>query len=101
MQVIIFGEKGAYAHLNGRTLKVRPHVLHGVEINPSFVAVIDPDDIKKTIDVPLKNVLIVDAQNFGPAFKDYDNAWTHPALQKQWEGFKKWAKIHGYKLSQE
>jgi hypothetical protein len=49
MQVIIFGERGAFKHLNGRTVKA-------AEVNTSFF-VVKADG--QTIDVPLKNALIV------------------------------------------
>lgn len=50
MQVIIFGERGAFKHLNGRTV-------NATEINTSFFTV-KADG--QTIDVPLKNALILD-----------------------------------------
>jgi CTP:phosphocholine cytidylyltransferase-like protein len=93
MKVIVINEKGAFKHLNLRTFEVSKS--NGIlDLNTSFACVIY-SDIK--VDVPLKNVLIVDAD------VEIQNIYTDAEWYSKYlplkKGIQKWAEIHGFDLS--
>lgn len=93
MQVIIVNEKGAYARHNGKQVFVK-NVNAVPDINEMFFAVYIGDD---TVDMPLKNVIIVDAHKEAQKYCD-DAAWDSK-YGRVWRAIEKWAKIHNVDLS--
>lgn len=103
MKVIIINENGAYRYLNGHTLQVKT-VNNQPELNELFCAVLVPDPLAHggfaTVDMPLKNILLVDAKSVAQDLYDAKN-WGTPGSLKAWNGFCAWARTHGFKFKPE
>ena len=101
MQVVIINEKGAYAHLNGYTLNVR-QIAGGIfDIGKTTWGIILPElDGGYVCDFPLKNIILVNAQEVGQKLYDRRN-WGGGNSESDWDAFKAWARIHNFSFTPE
>jgi hypothetical protein len=99
IKAIVINEKGAYKHLNGKTLICDRTLYADLKVD-RVVMLEEVTGETVYIDFKPKNVLFVDAEKLAQEIYDAKN-WGTPNAAGAWVGFQRWAELHGFEFKPE
>lgn len=98
-KAVVINEKGAYTHLNGKTLDIDRTFYSDISVD-RVVLIEEVSGEVVSVDFQFKNVLFVDAQKIAQELYDAKN-WGTPQAASAYAGFLRWAKVHGFEFKVE